>query len=134
MLRVVTNYYSVDIMKRKFKQWWSSTPPTSTKRTITSHLNCNIFCHYIINIRFTIVLYAIIISTVRAGLKIIFHQMIYKMDFPADILFFSPSALKFDVRFYLSERVIVQSCLTPIVHFSIYIIARTSINYMRMRW
>ena len=100
---------------------------------LTAIFTLNVFCHYIINIRFTIVLYAIIISTVRAGLKIIFHQMIYKMDFPADILFFSPSALKFDVRFYLSERVIVQSCLTPIVHFSIYIIARTSINYMRMR-
>jgi len=26
-------------MKRKFKQWWSSIPPISTKRTITSHLN-----------------------------------------------------------------------------------------------
>jgi len=24
-------------MKRKHKQWWSSTPPISTKRTITSH-------------------------------------------------------------------------------------------------
>ena len=27
------------IMKRKFKQRWSSIPPISTKRTITSHLN-----------------------------------------------------------------------------------------------
>jgi len=26
-------------MKRKFKQWWSSIPPISTKRTTTSHLN-----------------------------------------------------------------------------------------------
>ena len=26
------------IMKRKFKQWWSSIPPISTKRTVTSHL------------------------------------------------------------------------------------------------
>jgi len=26
------------IMKRKFKQWWSSIPPISTKWTITSHL------------------------------------------------------------------------------------------------
>ena len=26
-------------MKRKFKQWWSSIPPISTKRTINSHLN-----------------------------------------------------------------------------------------------
>jgi hypothetical protein len=25
-------------MKRKFKQWWLTMPPTSTKRTITSHL------------------------------------------------------------------------------------------------
>ena len=29
------NYY---IMKRKFKQQWSTIPPISTKRTITSHL------------------------------------------------------------------------------------------------
>jgi len=28
-------------MKRKFKQWWSSIPPISTKQTITSHLNWN---------------------------------------------------------------------------------------------
>ena len=27
------------IMKRKFKQWWSTIPPISTKQTITSHLN-----------------------------------------------------------------------------------------------
>ena len=27
------------IMKRKFIQWWSSIPPISTKRAITSHLN-----------------------------------------------------------------------------------------------
>ena len=27
------------IMKRKFKQWWSSIPPILTKQTITSHLN-----------------------------------------------------------------------------------------------
>jgi hypothetical protein len=27
------------IMKRKFKQWWSSIPPISTKRTFTFHLN-----------------------------------------------------------------------------------------------
>ena len=27
------------IMKRKFKQWWSSISPISTKRRITSHLN-----------------------------------------------------------------------------------------------
>jgi len=27
-------------MKRKIKQWWSSIPPISTKRTITSRLNC----------------------------------------------------------------------------------------------
>jgi len=26
-------------MKRKFKQWWSSIPPLSIKRTITSQLN-----------------------------------------------------------------------------------------------
>jgi len=26
-------------MKRKFKQRWSSIPPISTKRTITSHFN-----------------------------------------------------------------------------------------------
>jgi len=26
-------------MKRKFKQWWSSIPPISRKRTVTSHLN-----------------------------------------------------------------------------------------------
>jgi hypothetical protein len=26
-------------MKRKFKQWWSSTPPILSKRTITFHLN-----------------------------------------------------------------------------------------------
>jgi len=26
-------------MKRKFKQWWSTTPPISTTRTSTSHLN-----------------------------------------------------------------------------------------------
>jgi len=26
-------------MKRKFKHWWSSIPPISTKWTITSHLN-----------------------------------------------------------------------------------------------
>jgi len=25
-------------MKRKFKQWWSTIRPISTKRTITSHL------------------------------------------------------------------------------------------------
>jgi len=25
-------------MERKFKQWWSTNPPTSTKRTITSDL------------------------------------------------------------------------------------------------
>jgi len=25
-------------MKRKFKQWWSTIPPISTKRTIASHL------------------------------------------------------------------------------------------------
>jgi hypothetical protein len=24
------------IMKRKFKQWWSTTPPISTRRTVTS--------------------------------------------------------------------------------------------------
>jgi hypothetical protein len=24
-------------MKRKFKQWWSTNPPISTKQTITSH-------------------------------------------------------------------------------------------------
>jgi hypothetical protein len=30
-------------MKRKFNQWWSSIPPISKKRTITSHLNCLIF-------------------------------------------------------------------------------------------
>jgi hypothetical protein len=27
------------IMKRKYKQWWSTIPSISTKRTITSHLN-----------------------------------------------------------------------------------------------
>jgi hypothetical protein len=27
------------IMRSKFKQWWSSIPPMSTKQTITSHLN-----------------------------------------------------------------------------------------------
>ena len=27
-------------MERKLTQWWSSSPPISTKRTITSHLNC----------------------------------------------------------------------------------------------
>jgi hypothetical protein len=27
------------IIKRKFKQWWSTIPPISTKRTITSNLN-----------------------------------------------------------------------------------------------
>ena len=27
------------IMKRQFKQWWSTVPPISTKWTITSHLN-----------------------------------------------------------------------------------------------
>jgi len=32
-------YLYLHIMKRIFKQWWSSIPPTSTKRTITSHLN-----------------------------------------------------------------------------------------------
>jgi len=26
-------------MKRKFKQWWSSIPPLSTERKITSHLH-----------------------------------------------------------------------------------------------
>jgi hypothetical protein len=26
-------------MKRKFKQWWSSIPPISTKQTLTPHLN-----------------------------------------------------------------------------------------------
>jgi len=26
-------------MKRQFKQWWSIIPLTSTKQTITSHLN-----------------------------------------------------------------------------------------------
>ena len=26
------------IMKRKFKQWWSTNPPISTKQTITSHI------------------------------------------------------------------------------------------------
>jgi len=26
-------------MKRKFKQWWSTIPPISTKWTIISHLN-----------------------------------------------------------------------------------------------
>jgi len=26
------------VMKRMFKQWWSTIPPISTKRTITSHL------------------------------------------------------------------------------------------------
>ena len=33
-------FYSVHylITKRKLKQWWSSIPPISTKRTITSHL------------------------------------------------------------------------------------------------
>jgi len=25
--------------KRMFKQWWSTTPPISTKQTTTSHLN-----------------------------------------------------------------------------------------------
>jgi len=29
----------IDVMRRKFKQWWSTIPPISTKRTITSHLN-----------------------------------------------------------------------------------------------
>jgi hypothetical protein len=27
------------VMKGKFKHWWSSIPPISTKQTITSHLN-----------------------------------------------------------------------------------------------
>ena len=31
--------------KRKFKQWWSSIPPVSTKRTITSHLNWTHWTH-----------------------------------------------------------------------------------------
>jgi hypothetical protein len=29
----------IDIMKRKLKQWWSTIPPISTKRTSISHLN-----------------------------------------------------------------------------------------------
>ena len=29
---------NISYMKRKFKQWWSTTPSISTKRTITSHL------------------------------------------------------------------------------------------------
>ena len=28
-----------DVMNRVFKHWWSSIPPISTKRTITSHFN-----------------------------------------------------------------------------------------------
>jgi hypothetical protein len=31
------------IMKRKFKQWWSTIPPISTKPTITSHLKSCMF-------------------------------------------------------------------------------------------
>jgi len=31
--------FHLDIMKRKFKQWWSYILPISTKRTIISHLN-----------------------------------------------------------------------------------------------
>ena len=30
--------FQIVIMKRKFKQWWSTIPPISTKWTITSHL------------------------------------------------------------------------------------------------
>jgi hypothetical protein len=32
------------IMNREFKHWWPSTPPISTKLTITSYLNC---CKYV---------------------------------------------------------------------------------------
>ena len=31
------NFYFQSVMKRKFKQWWSSIPAISTTRTITSH-------------------------------------------------------------------------------------------------
>jgi hypothetical protein len=34
-----SEYMWQDFMKRKFKQWWSTIPSTSTKQTITSHLN-----------------------------------------------------------------------------------------------
>ena len=34
---VIYDHYNV--IKRKFKQWWSSIPPISTKRTTISHLN-----------------------------------------------------------------------------------------------
>ena len=30
------------VIIRKFKQWWSSIPPIPTKRTFTSHLNCDV--------------------------------------------------------------------------------------------
>ena len=33
-----SNVY-LSIMKRKFKQWWPTIPPISTKKTITSHPN-----------------------------------------------------------------------------------------------
>jgi len=32
-------------VKRKFKQWWSPIQQTSTKRTITSHLNWTHWTH-----------------------------------------------------------------------------------------
>jgi hypothetical protein len=37
--RIVPNSLLNMIMKRKFKQWWSTILPILTKRTITSHLN-----------------------------------------------------------------------------------------------
>jgi len=33
--------YHIYISIRKFKQWWSTIPTISTKRTITSHLRLN---------------------------------------------------------------------------------------------
>jgi hypothetical protein len=33
-------HWTMAILRRKFKQWWSSIPAISTKRTITSHLSC----------------------------------------------------------------------------------------------
>jgi len=35
----MSKYKFSKIMKREFKQWWSTTPPISTKWTIASHLN-----------------------------------------------------------------------------------------------
>jgi hypothetical protein len=46
-----TNKSFVYIMKRKFKQWWSTIPPILTKRTITSHLKSYEVTNVVMNIK-----------------------------------------------------------------------------------